>query len=263
MTATTSLIVPCYNEAERLTVDVYRQATRDFRGLQLLFVDDGSSDATPSILRNFASETPDRIGVLVLPDNRGKAEAVRLGTLKALENQPDFIGFWDADLATPFDELSAFVELLETHPTLGLVMGARVKLLGRNIRRSALRHYLGRVFATCVSITLDLAVYDTQCGAKLLRADPTMVQHLFGRPFHSSWIFDVEILARLIDFLAEHDGPPIERVVHEHPLVTWRDVEGSKLRPADFARSALELAEIWRIYKPRLRRERTTGGPVQ
>ncbi len=213
-------------------------------------MDDGSTDDTGRVLEELRAEAPERIDLLPIHENRGKAEAVRCGMLRALDSAPDYAGYWDADLATPLGEVPGFVARLRADATLELVMGARVKLLGRTIVRNPARHYLGRVFATCVSVMLRLAVYDTQCGAKLFRADRALLEPLFGEPFRSTWIFDVEILARLIRRLREQGGPAVEDVVYEYPLTTWRDVEGSKVRGADFLRAAFELANIWRVYRP-------------
>jgi hypothetical protein len=128
------------------------------------------------------------------------------------------------------------------------VLGSRVRLLGRSIERSALRHYLGRVFATGASLTLGLPVYDTQCGAKLFRVTPALARVL-ERPFLTRWVFDVELLARYGQVVSVGSGPAVERRVYELPLQHWRDVPGSKVRPWDFVRSGLELVRIWRLYR--------------
>lgn len=140
---------------------------------------------------------PGKFEVCHLPRNMGKAEAVRRGMLRALEGRVDSVGFWDADLATPLEAIPQFCELLRRDRRLQMVIGARVKLLGRTIERRILRHYLGRMFATAASVALRLPVYDTQCGAKLFRASAE-IRALFDQPFHTNWIFDVELLARFI-----------------------------------------------------------------
>src|SRR5207248_10840878 len=109
----------------------------------------------------------------------------------------DSIGFWDADLATPFSELPGFLAILESRAAIQIVIGARVRLLGRDISRRPSRHYVGRVGATLIASSLGLAVYDTQCGAKLFRVNDTM-RKVFAAPFLSRWIFDVEIIARFV-----------------------------------------------------------------
>jgi dolichyl-phosphate beta-glucosyltransferase len=240
-----ALIVPCYNEEARLDVPALVDARLEGRRLELLLVDDGSRDGTRALLDRVASSRADT-RVVGLERNSGKAEAVRRGVLEALAGEPDAVGFWDADLATPLSELPRFVEALESTPAVELVFGARVQLMGRVIERQLWRHYFGRVFATAASVALGLPVYDTQCGAKLFRATPLLAE-VFAKPFVARWVFDVEVIARYMAL--DPRGPRhIERSLLELPLQRWIDVRGSKLRTRDFARAALDLATIRRLY---------------
>jgi hypothetical protein len=126
------------------------------------------------------------------------------------------------------------------------VFGARVSLLGRSVKRDLVRHYLGRGFATAASLALGIGFYDTQCGAKVFRATHEIVS-LFQKPFSTRWIFDVEIVARLVAARRATDRPHVGEIVYEFPLHEWRDVAGSKVRPRDFARALFDLAAIsWR-----------------
>lgn len=151
------------------------------------------------------------------------------------------VGFWDADVATPLSAILEVAAVLDRLPNIDIVFGARVKLLGRRIERKVQRHYLGRVFATVVSNMLRLPIYDTQCGAKLFRRTPQFTA-LLKTPFVSRWIFDVEILARLIRACGIEY---VKNSVYEYPLNEWRDVGGSKVRATDFLKAVTEPAKIW------------------
>lgn len=245
------VVVPCYNEADRLDLSAFRDSVAREPQLTYLFVDDGSTDRTADILTTFAAEHPDRIQLLRLESNSGKAEAVRRGILHAADSSADLIGYWDADLATPLAAIPSFVNAF-ADPAIALVMGSRVQLLGRNVQRKAARHYIGRVFATAVSQLLDLRVYDTQCGAKLLRATPLMRQ-IFARPFKLRWCFDVELLARLLGLQARGEFD-VERQCFELPLQTWRDVGGSKLGPRQIPHILGELLQLRTIVADERRR---------
>src|SRR5437660_17545 len=123
------IVIPCYNEADRLAVEKFTNFDLPHHRLQFLFVNDGSQDATLGMLEAMQACCPDRISFLDLTPNRGKAEAVRQGFLCALARSPDYVGFWDADLATPLTELPLFCEILDTRPTMQMVFGSQVKLM--------------------------------------------------------------------------------------------------------------------------------------
>jgi glycosyltransferase involved in cell wall biosynthesis len=250
-----SLVVPCYNEAARLDPEAFLTFLRTHPGVQLVFVDDGSSDGTGDVLARMRAAVPDTaapdtaaldtIVTLSHSPRRGKAEAVRTGMRAGIEQGAALVGFLDADLATPLWAIDDFLALLRRRPAVEFVLGSRVMLMGRDIRRKASRHYLGRVFATAVSHALDLPVYDTQCGAKILRVTPATAT-LFDAPFRSAWIFDVELIARYLRLPVGAGEPARRDRLYELVLPEWHDQPGSKLRWHDFARAMVELGYIWR-----------------
>jgi glycosyltransferase involved in cell wall biosynthesis len=235
-----TIVVPCYNEGARLDADAFLGLAQD--GPDLLFVDDGSRDDTAARLQALAARAPGHIRALSLSENCGKAEAVRRGLLEALAAGAPIVGYLDADLATPVSEARRLVARMVAAPELDVLLASRVSLLGRDIQREAARHYLGRVFASAASILLGLRVYDTQCGAKLFRRTPQLAAAL-AEPFLSRWIFDVELLGRLVVGGPGVPPLPVERIVEE-PLLAWRDVPGSKLRPHHAVTVARDLARI-------------------
>jgi dolichyl-phosphate beta-glucosyltransferase len=239
------IVIPCFNESQRLSVSTYCKFLREQDFVQFLFVDDGSTDSTFQILKSINSRNPKNTDILQLQHNCGKAEAVRQGLLLALSKKPDLLGFWDADLATPLSEISRFISVFSTHPEIKWVFGSRVKLLGRQIKRNEARHYIGRAFATCVSLLLNLPIYDSQCGAKMFRGD-AMLEKFLSAKFKSRWIFDVELIARLIKYTKKTNKLPPHATIYEIPLKTWADVKGSKLRLKDFFMVIIDLIHIWK-----------------
>ena len=241
------IIIPCYNEAGRLNVAEFLEWAGRRPDPHFLFVDDGSTDGTGEILDRLSRACPEQIRHITMERNRGKAEAVRCGFLESFRSGYDFIGYWDADLATPLETIPKFRELLEDGRVDG-VIGSRVLLLGRHIRRRAVRHYLGRVFATCASLAIGLPVYDTQCGAKIFR-NTERLRQVFHTPFRVKWTFDVEILARFLLLERIFGGPKIGERFVEYPLERWDDVPGSKLKGSDFLRGALEILSIAYMFR--------------
>jgi len=258
--AETIIVIPCFDEADRLAPDAFLAFAEKCPGVDFLLVNDGSRDRTLAVLQGLRDAAPARFSVVDQQPNRGKAEAVRIGLNAAIESGARYVGYFDADLAAPLCEVPRLVRVLDDLPDCEMVLGSRVQLLGRRIERSALRHYLGRVFATIASMTLRLPVYDTQCGAKLFRSSDTL-RRILADPFATNWIFDVEIIARRI-LIAERMGlPPAGEVIREVPLGQWIDVAGSKVRPWDFVVALSELLRIYRRYlSGRARRVGSVGG---
>jgi glycosyltransferase involved in cell wall biosynthesis len=246
-TARAAIVVPCFNEAARLDGPRFVAFARAHPGIDFVLVDDGSTDGTPRRLDEIAAQEPSRFGVLRLGENRGKGEAVRRGLCAALERDPTYAGYWDADLATPLEEIPRFVAILESRPELELVLGSRVQLLGRTRIRSPMRHLGGRLFALFAARTLGLPVHDTQCGAKLLRVSPPL-RALLDEPFETGWVFDVELLARLVSARRAEGREDPSGSVYEEPVLRWHDAPGSKVRSGDFLRAVWQLVRIRRRY---------------
>ena len=216
------IVVPCYNEASRFAPDCFSDILKLNPEIMLLFVDDGSKDNTNELLR-YLCNNRDNAVLLTMEKNGGKAEAVRHGIHKALEYNPRFVGFYDADMATDFNDL---LQMLKSTSHADLyVSGCRIARLGGQIKRDYVRHLLGRIFATAVSLWLDLQVYDTQCGAKIFSAEAAHA--LFEKKFVSKWFFDVEILRRMLKIYGKDQV--LQRSL-EYPLNKWQDRKGSKIR---------------------------------
>ena len=246
------IVMPCYNEAVRLPVAEIRRFLAGHPDVRLCLVDDGSTDGTRAVLDTLGAGFPAQATVLGGAGRQGKAGAVRDGVLHCLAHtDADVIGYWDADLAAPLSEVELLVDACRASTDRLAAIGSRVKRLGAQITRSEVRHYVGRVFATCASITLRLPVYDSQCGAKMFRRETAVIA--FGEPFLTKWLFDVEILARLRNHFPDQD---ISRTVMEVPLRAWTGIGGSRLRAWHFLHAPVELWRIARRYNSRAARAR-------
>jgi len=239
----TTLVIPCFNEHDRLPVDDWASFSRGWN-IDLVLVDDGSTDQTNDSLRQLSDRSPNPCTILRLPTNMGKGEAVRQGLLAALEGGANIVGYADADMATRPDDLARLFHLLDERETADIVVGARVQLLGRQIRRTFGRHILSRVFASFASLILDLAIYDTQCGAKVFRASPALSEAL-GSPFAGRWAFDVELLGRIAQDMRRRGMDPARHIIEE-PLMAWRETPGSTLGLSAMCRAGFDLVVTWR-----------------
>ena len=233
---TCCLVLPCFNEADRLR-GVELQRLLEDRRIRLVLVDDGSVDSTLGLLRTFESSSA--VDVVVLPHNVGKGEAVRRGLILGLSLDPDWLGYVDADMSTPADEVVRLLDLACQRGRIStLCSGRGCALIGRHlrVRRSATTP---GAFATFASQVLQLPAYDTQCGAKLFRRTAAL-DAAVGAPFRSRWAFDVELIGRLL-----RGGTPTDRL-WEEPLHTWTDIGGSRRSVSASVIATLSLVAVRR-----------------
>ncbi len=234
------MVVPCFNEAKRLDKLAFKSFLKEFgSSFFILYVNDGSTDSTETILKEMCERQPQNSQLLSLEKNMGKGEAVRHGMMKCYEmNLFSYIGYFDADLATPLSELLQLHEIAIRNPKLEIIFCSRIKRIGANIKRKPQRQLLGRIFSVFASLVLKLPIYDTQCGAKIVKIDAVPV--VFGESFLTSWLFDTEILLRLRNQQKEHAA----NVIYEYPVSKWEDVPGSKLKMIHMLKIPLQLLKI-------------------
>jgi dolichyl-phosphate beta-glucosyltransferase len=245
-----AIVLPAYNEADRLGSaldELYgylRHAAVALEGsagfaeqpdrIDVLVVDDGSTDGTADLVRARSETTGDgrrvpRLRVMTI-EHGGKGAAVRAGMIAA---DADVVVFADADMATPPDELARLVAALKG---ADVALGSRIQPDGSDMRASqpGYRRLLGRVFHVLASAWVVGPVADTQCGFKAFTR--AAARDLFGRQQITSIVFDAELI-----YLARRRGYRLAVVP-----VRWADRRGSRMRPGVrlAARVAWDLARI-------------------
>lgn len=226
-----SIIVPAYNEAQRLPGALPRlcEAVRD-QNWEVLVVDDCSTDATVSLAADLLRGVA-RARVLQLDRHRGKGAAVRAGVADASGR---LIMFMDADMATELSHLPELLDRLQRHD---VVIGSRNAPGAVAVGLTPSRDNLGRLFRTLSRTAMGLQLTDFQCGFKGFRAPVArMAFHLLTE---QGWAFDVEVLALLNALGADIDEMPVR----------WAEVQGSHIKIlSDSARMMRDLARIGRQY---------------
>lgn len=231
------IIVPCYNEENRLNQNIFVKFLNLHKNYHICFVNDGSSDNTFRVIQNLSSQHSS-ISFIDNKINQGKAETVRIGFLHNLDKY-DALAFLDADLATPLEEIIRMTNFIELN-NYNVIIGSRILKLGSNIRRRFKRHLFGRLFASLTDKLFQINAYDTQCGAKIFKNEIAAL--IFKEPFQSKWIFDVELLIRIRQLNLLH-------TVYEFPIKKWIDVKGSKIKFKDIIQLPLEILRLYKYYK--------------
>ncbi len=238
------VVIPCYNEEDRLLSTEFLNFIDKNSGYHLCFVNDGSKDNTLEVLHNLRNGREDYITVYDCEKNGGKAEAVRLGMLHmAKKTDLDYIGFLDADLSTDLKDFDDLVSTIE-NSNFKIVSGSRISRMGANITKESARKIISMTVNLIIRKILGMNFKDTQCGAKIFSKD---VIHLaFDKKFVTQWIFDVEIFKRMSMYFGTQNAT---KFICEQPLKRWIHADGSKLSMKDSIKIIMQLGQIAWVYR--------------
>lgn len=233
MSLTYSFVIPAYNEGVRLRPtlnELLRFAREQKWDFEILVVNDGSSDDTAQIVREYSEMHP-QVLLVENPGNHGKGYSVRNGMMHA---RGDICLFTDADLSSPMTEAQKLFDAIEHGADIAI--GSRwLRTELQTERQPLYRQVFGRVFNLALRLILGLRFADTQCGFKAFRRDAA--QRIFPLQKIERWGFDPEIL-----FLAQRAGMRIVEVP-----VLWAHSEGTRLHPfRDGLRMFIEVLRIRR-----------------
>jgi dolichyl-phosphate beta-glucosyltransferase len=229
---TVSVVIPAYEEADRITPylrEVFEHFERLGEPYEVLVVDDGSRDRTSELVRGLMQVWP-VLRLVRYADNRGKGHAVRMGMLAA---RGAFRLMTDADGSTPIAEIARLRARMPAREP-AVVIGSRA-LPAADVRRDVRLHRwaIGEVFSALRRAVLGVRLRDTQCGFKLVSA--AAAEALFGAARLDGFAFDVEVL-----FLAARAGIPVVEVA-----VNWHDAGSSRVR---FLSDPWRMArDVWRV----------------
>ena len=226
-----SIVIPAYNEAKRLGSSLERvgnYVNAQHWDAEVIVVNDGSHDATPDLVREFAQRFP-FLRLIENPGNRGKGYSVRNGMLHA---SGELLLFSDADLSAPIEEAPKLFSAIQNGA--GIAIGSRwIRPETQTKRQKLMRQFYGRAFNVVLRILLRLKQKDTQCGFKAFTREAA--QKIFPLQQIERWGFDPEIL-----YLGRHFGFRIDEV----PVV-WADVGGTRISPLrDGMRMILEVLRV-------------------
>ncbi len=237
------VVIPCYNEEDRLSSTEFQDFAHKNLGYHLCFVNDGSTDGTLEVLEQLRKGNEDTISIYNCEKNGGKAEAVRQGVLHlSQDSQFDYIGYLDADLSTDFRDFDELVQTIE-NSEFKIVSGSRISRMGADITKESARKIISMTINLIIQKILGMPFKDTQCGAKIM--DREIVSNMFNKKFITRWLFDVEIFMRMRKFYGKEK---VQKLICEQPLKRWIHADGSKLSMKDSVKIVGQLAQIAMHY---------------
>lgn len=231
--STYSIVLPAYNECTRIAATLEKisaHAAQRGWNVEIIVVNDGSSDGTAAIVQAQAARCPS-VRLIENPGNRGKGFSVRNGMLHA---HGDILLFSDADLSSPIAEADKLFAAIADGADIAI--GSRWLNVELQTKRQPLyRQLFGRIYNLALRLLLGLPFKDTQCGFKAFNR--RAAQALFPMQRIERWGFDPELL-----YLAKKFGFTVVEVP-----VEWAHREGTRINPlVDGLHMLIEILRIRR-----------------
>jgi glycosyltransferase involved in cell wall biosynthesis len=190
------VIVPCFNEEQRFSADYFERLAK-LEVIELIFVDDASTDNTLEILNSFSARHKN-VKAFSLQNNLGKAECIRHGLLEVVN--PDASGFMylDADCEVPIGEVIRQIRIFfdSSNRNFNIFAANRFARSRRNIERTRYRLLVSYVVRLVVRASLRSLPLDPQMGLKIFRNNESF-KNAITQPFRTRWFIDIELFLRL------------------------------------------------------------------
>jgi dolichyl-phosphate beta-glucosyltransferase len=238
---TLAVVVPCYNEASRLKHEEFIRFSEENPDIHFYFANDGSQDNTSEIISSKLVNNSTRF-IADYKVNKGKAETIRqtvIDVYKRGENYSHY-AFIDADLAIPLEQLLKLRNTTLTSP--GKKMFITVRTEKEFLQSGKTRYYVSKAWKFLFTrLLFGLRITDSQCGCKLF--DSSVIEKAFAENFISRWLFDIEIVFRIMSKKCE--------LLEEVPIISLNDNSNSSISNRTIILLLKDATKIYAKYKLR------------
>ena len=238
-----ALFIPCYNEEKRIKLDSFLKFIKenDYK-IDFYFINDGSDDETNTLITNTLLVLQN-VFLITLYENHGKGNALRAGILQNVKKPYKYIGFIDADLDIPLNQVLRLFDILEKNSTATIAISYRSFLQENGIFNLRCLASIVVKFTANQLLSFKPPLKDTQCGCKLFKSE--IASKLFEEKFISEWLFDIELFFRL----KINQGLEARDTISEVAVLNLQKSKMSKIKTIQGLKIIKQFYRIYEYYQ--------------